>query len=334
MSDYRLSGDASQIDRSRLQLRIMTQLLEAAATMYSIDELFQWLTAIILQHFLIQVVEFWTLQTNIAGQSAIQLRTFASQDPSVPRYLVTNNSIGEMAGKLLLERRGFALQPVSGLLSPYNTSLFERYGLHYCTSYFLSSRALLPPLGAPLATTNVLTPLVMTALLFSRQPLPHDIVPTIGLTLDQAVQVAEKRSLLLSTGTSSGQALTPSATSALPAYPATPAPPATRATPTPLGCPRARALPPLTELIPRRRQDSELLVSSNPLATSVDIPDKQARRLYAAIDGRKNVRELCSITRTNIEEISAMLQNLQALRRVDLYHPDGQLVDTPCFLIP
>jgi hypothetical protein len=155
----------------------------------------------------------------------------------------------------------------------------------------------------------------MTALLFLRQPLPQDVLPTIDLVLEQAIQIAEKRGLLLPNKGSS------------PDYILTPITPSSFSTPQLSS--DAEALPALTELIPRPRRDAELLVSSNPLSGSVDIPDKQARRLYAAIDGRKNVRELCTATKMNIEEVSSALQKLLSQHRIDLYKPNGQLVKGP-----
>ncbi len=58
--------------------------------------------------------------------------------------------------------------------------------------------------------------------------------------------------------------------------------------------------------------------SSNPLASSVDIADKQAHRLYAAIDGRKNLGELSSITGLNAKEIYAAVQILLSQQRIEL----------------
>jgi chemotaxis family two-component system response regulator PixH len=88
----------------------------------------------------------------------------------------------------------------------------------------------------------------------------------------------------------------------------------------------------LQKLIPRRSEDPDLLSMSNPLDSSVIIPDKHARRLHAAIDGRKTVDELCSITHLTMKEIYRALQILVAQHRIQLYTPDGKRVDSSLLL--
>ena len=66
----------------------------------------------------------------------------------------------------------------------------------------------------------------------------------------------------------------------------------------------------LNKLIPHRSEDANLMSSSNPLSRSVVISDKQARRLYAAIDGQKNVEELSTVTNLDVKEVSKALQLL------------------------
>lgn len=88
----------------------------------------------------------------------------------------------------------------------------------------------------------------------------------------------------------------------------------------------------LQKLTPFRSEDPDLLRLSNPLDGSVVIPDRQARRLYAAIDGRKTVEELCSITHLNVKEIHRALQILLAQHRIQLYTIDGKRVDSSLFL--
>jgi len=88
----------------------------------------------------------------------------------------------------------------------------------------------------------------------------------------------------------------------------------------------------LQKLIPRRSEDPDLLRLSNPLDGSVIIPDRQARRLYAAIHGRQTVDELCSITHLNMKEIHRALQILLAQHRIQLYTSDGKRVDSSLLL--
>ncbi len=128
-----------------------------------------------------------------------------------------------------------------------------------------------------------------SSLLFLRHALPQDRLASIGLILEQTIPIARYRGLLV--------------------------PAQLQAFSSP---PQRQPEPDLLELIPRRSHSAELMRSSNPLASSVDIADKQARRLYAAIDGRKNLDELSSITGLNAKEIYAAVQILLTQQRIEL----------------
>ena len=85
--------------------------------------------------------------------------------------------------------------------------------------------------------------------------------------------------------------------------------------------PRQESSLPLNKLIPHRNEDANLMSSSNPLSKSVVIPDKQARRLYAAIDGQKNVEELCMVTNLDVKQAPKVLQLLLDQHLIHLYEP-------------
>lgn len=101
----------------------------------------------------------------------------------------------------------------------------------------------------------------------------------------------------------------------------------------PLTSPRMMAVRPRSEagsvnfyaLIPRRRQDDGLLVSSNPHASVITNPF--ARYLYTVIDGRRTIEKLCAITGMGREEITRTLQLLQKQRRIEFYDAHGTLVN-------
>jgi CheY-like chemotaxis protein len=84
----------------------------------------------------------------------------------------------------------------------------------------------------------------------------------------------------------------------------------------------------LYKLIPHRREDAVLMRSVSPLNDSVIIADKSARRIYAAIDGRKNVDELCYATGMDGSELIEALKYLLAEQRILLYDLKGRLVDS------
>jgi DNA-binding response OmpR family regulator len=82
----------------------------------------------------------------------------------------------------------------------------------------------------------------------------------------------------------------------------------------------------LNKLIPHRSEDANLMSSSNPLSRSVVISDKQARRLYAAIDGQKNVEELCMVIHLDVKQAPKVLQLLLDQQLIHLYGP-GRLTE-------
>lgn len=69
------------------------------------------------------------------------------------------------------------------------------------------------------------------------------------------------------------------------------------------------------------------MMSSNPFASPIVISDKQARRLHAAIDGHKSVGDLCNSLGMELHEALAALQVLLTQRRIELYEPNGRLLD-------
>src|SRR2546430_7260750 len=77
---------------------------------------------------------------------------------------------------------------------------------------------------------------------------------------------------------------------------------------------------------------SNLLKSSNPLAGSIVIADKKARRLFADIDSRKTIGELRSTLDMDVKEAYKALPILVAQTRIQLYEPGGELVDKQVFL--
>jgi DNA-binding response OmpR family regulator len=91
--------------------------------------------------------------------------------------------------------------------------------------------------------------------------------------------------------------------------------------------PRQEPLLTLNKQIPHRNEDAHLMSSTNPLSRSVVISDKQARRLYAAIDGQKNVEELCMVINLDVKQASTVLQLLLDQHLIHLYEPGQQLTE-------
>ncbi len=198
-----------------------------------------------------------------------------------------------MAEHILREQRHLTLVAMASIFPAHQANLLSRYGLNYCCGYFLSTQ----PTGFDLSSESTSSVSTASSLLFLRHALPQDRLASIGLILEQTIPIAKYRGLLV--------------------------PAQLQAFSSP---PQRQPQPDLLELTPRRSHNAELMRSSNPLASSVDIVDKQARRLYAAIDGRKNVDELSSTTGLNVKEMYAAVQILLVQQRIELYEPGGQRV--------
>jgi hypothetical protein len=307
MNMYGTHDDSSSTEPSKLQMTIGAQLIRTITSMRQVDELFQWLAHMIVQHFDVQFIQFWTNQTNSSGQFAVQLRTMVSQDPSVPQQIVVNDHIASIAQRIVSERLTYHSQPVENVFSHYQTILLKRYGLLYCAGCFTSSDSLLPQNSQTLSREGHAIPLAMTTLLFLRKYPHRNFVPAINAILEQAVVVAGNRGLLLHAAKASQRPISQVS-------------------------PQQESLPPLGGLIPRRKQEASLMLSSNPFAGSAIIADKQARRLYTAIDGRTSVADLSDATGINLKEIYTALQTLLEQRRIELSVPGGREVDASLFL--
>jgi DNA-binding response OmpR family regulator len=86
--------------------------------------------------------------------------------------------------------------------------------------------------------------------------------------------------------------------------------------------------PALWNLIPRRIPNTEMMRSRSPFALSPITGDERARQLYVAIDGRKTVAALATMTGLETKDISQALHVLLQEHYIELYDAAGQLVET------
>src|SRR5207249_1195326 len=75
------------------QLTIVTQLLQAIATMQHPDEMLRWLASVIVQRFDVAILQFWTCESRRPDYPSAQLRAIAHQDPSLPAQVVVNEKV-------------------------------------------------------------------------------------------------------------------------------------------------------------------------------------------------------------------------------------------------
>ena len=307
--NYHVYGsNFSQIRLSRQQL-IVTALQKSITDMLHIDELFLWLSQAYVHHFGLPVVQIWVAHTGSTHQLATELRAIAYENESLPQHAILNSHVAVLADSILSQQSDNMLVRISTVFPSSRAAVLSRYGLQYCSGHFLSSRALLPPIRTDRSDEVLLTPLAAAILLFMSQPLLAEQRESVEYIFKQAIQLAQNRGLLLPASEAPGQ-LSGNQHSR-PKQPSMLAP---------------------FQLIPQRSEDADLMRSSNPLSASVIIADKQARRLYTAIDGSKNVQDLCTITHLDEKEAVLALQRLLDQHRIQLYDPTGQVVDSSlCF---
>jgi chemotaxis family two-component system response regulator PixH len=85
--------------------------------------------------------------------------------------------------------------------------------------------------------------------------------------------------------------------------------------------------PALLKLIPRRILSQDAMQTSNPFASTPAVKDKQARLLFAEIDGKKTVASLATITGLEIEEVVKTLRVLLNAHNIQIYNVAGQPVE-------
>lgn len=301
-------GDSSSSgDTSRQQKAILAQLFKVTQTMEQIDQLFRWLADSVVQRFNIQLIQFWTSHMDAVGFMTLQLRTQARLDSTLPEQIVVNNDLALIAQSIAEKGHIYAAQPVESLFSQYRATLLRRYGLNYCAGSFINAPGLLLP--AVGTEGGLASPFAMTTLIFAHQQPQPNLIPYISGIVNQAIIIASNKGML---------------------YPIHPGQQATSTGPLQQAIttePLRQETSPLTELIPRRRQDTDMMLLNNPFNSSVVVTDKRARRLYTAIDGRANITALCRSTGMNLKEASIALRILLNQKRIDFYRPDGQLVD-------
>ncbi|QBD78806.1 hypothetical protein EPA93_23590 [Ktedonosporobacter rubrisoli] len=91
----------------------------------------------------------------------------------------------------------------------------------------------------------------------------------------------------------------------------------------------------LFDLIPRHAEQT-INIINNPLVGNAVIPDKQAKRLYDSIDGKRSLEEICldadMDVNFEVKRIRKALRFLLIQKRIQLFEPNGQLVDSTPFL--
>ncbi|HLZ57416.1 MAG TPA: hypothetical protein VKR06_10755 [Ktedonosporobacter sp.] len=311
------------------QLVLITQLMQITTTMRHVNELFLWLARALVQRLGVQVVQFWTNQEVGLNPHALELQRMACQSNLLPQHIVVNEQVTQLVRYIAEQHIPSVRQSVSNIFSHQQATILKHYGLNYCVSYVLRSNTWYASANHPSAAGQIPAPLLVVALLFFQHPPSQRLHVSIEHILEQGLLAARNRGLLQSSApVDTEQRRTTAPVVATPPLRITGQTPALRANTisAPLS-PENIANRPLAELVPKRIDDIHLMTSSNPLANSVDIPDRQIRRLYVAIDGHKNLTELSLATRLTMSELKLALQTLIKEQRIRLHHPEGQPMD-------
>lgn len=285
------------------RLTIFTQLKQAIETMHEPEELYQWLASVIMQRFDVSIVQLWSIENRMPGQSSTQLLAMASQNPSQPLHVI-NEKVAITVGQVSGGQRVSYPQPVELVFPGYVASLLKRYGLGYCAWCVIDRNASSISSGNPYPQQSALAGFTCSALLFLRQNVESDLISTISVMLEQAFVIAENHRLFSPAITNSNVL-----------------PPAQRLV--------TEDVPPaLPDLVPRRKQDGGLMLSSNPFANPAAILDRQALRFYEAIDNRRTVAELCRSIGMTLVEAQQCSQTLLRLQQIEIYTLNGWPVDS------
>jgi CheY-like chemotaxis protein len=92
--------------------------------------------------------------------------------------------------------------------------------------------------------------------------------------------------------------------------------------------PQQSELPALLELIPRRVFDQDAMRTRTPFALAPIIQEKQTRRLYAAIDGRRTLAELAAMIGLETSTVADTLRTLLKKNCIQMYDSAGKLVES------
>ncbi len=72
-------------------------------------------------------------------------------------------------------------------------------------------------------------------------------------------------------------------------------------------------------LIPYRLNEDEILLRRNPFTSSIIVSDRHLRRLYAAINGHKNVQELAKMVQLDLQTTLKLLKILWQQQQIAFY---------------
>jgi hypothetical protein len=287
-------------------IALVSQLRRQVLQMHSIDEVFSWLSHTMVHQWHIPLVQFWAAQAYRTGQIRLELRTVASEDPSLPAAIHVNQQVVDVIQRLLQERRGVSPLPATNVFSPSQVEALAHYNLHYWAGYFIGNDLLLPP-KKEAAGERISTPISMIISLFL-QNLPSE-------RLGRALDFTFRHSLLAAT---SQGFLTTS--------------PARTSSDIPAESVSQHIQPTLATLIPHRSESIEAMRAGNPFANATILPDKNTRRLYSLVNGHRDVATLAHLADLQQKEMEEAIRLLLQQEKIELHDFKGNSIDASLVL--
>jgi hypothetical protein len=299
-----ISPSLHSTERKQQPIGIVARLMQDMVNIQEVDDVFFWLAKAITQHLNIDVTQFWAAQLDHEYQLRIEVRAASNQDPTLAQQIHINRQVASIIERFLNERRGTTSQPVNQVFPVAQANMLAQYNLHYWAAYFFKHDELLPPRD-PAVPELIPTPLTMVVSFFTQHPLMQEQERAINFILEQALRMIVNRKLLISPNVLTTEKTT------------TQTAPQT-----------------LARLIPRKAQNLADLHADNPFSAASVIHDKNARRLYSVVNGRRNVTELAQHLNLILKEVYQALHYLYQEGKIEFITPEGELVEGSQFLPP
>lgn len=305
MDENNYSPPSRTPEERRQPIALVARLMQDAPNMRHVDEVFLWLSQTIAKHLDIPVVQFWTTQLDSNRNYHAALRALASQHQALPQPVHLNQHMALVMRQRLLERRSSASLPVESVFPASQATLLAHYRLRFLANYVLSKDALLPPPKS--IPEGIPSPFNLSIAFLTTQPLTREQERAIRFLMEQSIRILSQFQLLFTPGSirqeqqASGGAKKPASFA-------------------------------LDETIPRRTQDLEQFQADNPFSSAAIISDKNARRLYTAIDGRRDVAELLQYVPLEQKKVYSALRYLLGEEKIQFYTPQGESIDASLIL--
>src|SRR5690348_1744768 len=178
------------------RLAVFTQLRQAIEAMHSPEEMFRWLSSMIMQRFDVPIVQLWTCENGWTGQPSARMLAMASLNPSQPLQVVSEKA-AEAVERIAKVQRITSPVPVERIFPAYLASLLKRYGLGICLYCINNKNVSIAPEGNVPLQGRASTGLTFVVLLLLQQYSQQDLASAITIILEQALAIAENRRLLL-----------------------------------------------------------------------------------------------------------------------------------------